>query len=142
MSIHHEHDAEMEATIYRVRKIEHRPFTLPPKSLCSTTETHRKFERGHCRMCLRPGKVRPLTKHHLVPVAWFRKQPLALKLIRNAHANIVPLCRLCHDLVDSRDPAERAEARRHLRRSLTQAEISFAVVVLGLPWLNKEYPRE
>ena len=123
-------------------RIEHRPYRLPSPELASTKETHAKVMGSHCRMCLRPWSVRPMTRHHLIPVSWFLKQPLALRLIRNAHANVIPLCRPCHDRVESRDWGERAEARRYLRRSLTQTEIAFAIAVRGVGWLNLEYPRE
>jgi HNH endonuclease. len=122
--------------------IEHRQFVLPSKSLVSSTLTAIKIGTDPiCRMCLRPGRVRQITRHHLVPDSWFRRQPDSLRTIRNAHANIVPLCRPCHDRVDSRDLEERAEARRHLRRSLAQQEIAFAIQVRGREWLDENYPR-
>lgn len=125
----------------RRRVVEHRPFTLPSADLSSPKQTARKMNaEAVCRMCLRSAKVRLLTRHHLVPEYWFRRQPLALKLIRNAHANIVPLCRPCHDRVDSRDPFDREQARRYLRRSLTQQEIAFAIQVRGRQWLDHHYP--
>lgn len=68
------------------------------------------------------------------------RQPEHLRIIRNAHANIIPLCRPCHDLVDNREHDERRQARRHLRRSLSQAEISFIIQVRGMNWLNHHYP--
>lgn len=120
--------------------IEHRPVRLPSLALASTKWTHTKMEHSVCRMCLRDHRVRPLTRHHLVPESWFLRQPLALRLVRNAHANIIPLCRPCHDLVDSREEREREMARKHLRRSLTQQEVAFAIQVRGLPWLGRAYP--
>lgn len=122
--------------------IEHRPFIIPGRTLISPKVTnHKMVAEGHCRMCLRPDRVRPLTRHHLVPVSWFIRQPVPLRVIRNAHANIVPLCRLCHDLVDrADDPEERMRARRELRRSLGQAEIAFAIQVIGKEWLDEHYP--
>lgn len=134
------HDVFADLVTGKKRAIEHRFFTLPSEHLRSTKLTHLKVENGVCRMCLRSASVRALTRHHLVPHAWFLKQPLALRLIRNAHANIVPLCRPCHDLVDSRDLHEREEARRHLRRSLLQDEIAFAIQVRGRHWLDAHYP--
>lgn len=95
---------------------------------------------GHCRMCLRPASVRPLTRHHIIPESWFLRQPYHLRVIRNAHANICPLCRPCHDLVDNRDEDERMSARRELRRSFSQSEIAFAIQVRGIDWLNETYP--
>lgn len=120
--------------------IEHRPAPTPSAELTSTKWTHAKMENSVCRMCTRPREVRPLTRHHLVPESWFLRQPLHIKIVRNAYANIVPLCRPCHDRVDSRDPVERAEARRYLRRSLTQQEVAFAIQVRGRGWLEHEYP--
>lgn len=122
--------------------IEHRWARRPSISLADPRVTEHKMRaEGHCRMCLRPASVRPLTRHHLVPEAWFLRQPLAMRLIRNAHANIVPLCRPCHDLVDNRSNLVREEARMHLRRSFSQSEIAFAIQVRGQHWLDREYPR-
>jgi len=114
---------------------------LPPVDLRSMSGTGRKFGgNALCRMCGRPRNVRQITRHHLVPIAWFDKQPEAIRRLRNATANLVPLCRPCHDLVDHRDPIVRAEARRMLRRSLAQAEIAFAIHVRGRSWLSGHYP--
>lgn len=122
--------------------IEHRWARKPSISLVDPRVTEHKMRaEGHCRMCLRPARVRPLTRHHLVPEAWFLRQSLKMRLIRNAHANIVPLCRACHDLVDNREESLREEARRHLRRSLSQSEITFAIQVRGQEWLDFHYPR-
>jgi 5-methylcytosine-specific restriction endonuclease McrA len=124
------------------RVIEHRPVRLPAESLISPRVTqHKILAEGQCRMCGRAHRVRPLTRHHLVPESWFLSQPLPLRLIRNAHANIVPLCRPCHDRVDSREADERTDARRELRRCLGQAEIAFAISVRGKSWLDRYYPR-
>jgi len=123
-----------------VRKIviDHRPVELPSEALCSPKWTSRKMEHSYCRLggtgCGR------LTRHHLVPEHWFLRQPVHLRQIRNAHANIIPLCRAHHDLVESREPVVRLEARRLLRASLTQEEISFAIQIRGRAWLNSEYP--
>jgi len=141
-----EFDVEMEDLIHRRRRsVEHRPFTLPSAELSSPKQTATKMGgEAVCRMCLRPGHVRPLTRHHLVPESWFRRQPIGLRMIRNAHANIVPLCRPCHSRIDNYATAEerieRVEARRHLRRSLTQQEITFAIQVRGRTWLDQNYP--
>lgn len=124
------------------RAIHHRPVRLPAESLVSPRVTqHKILAEGQCRMCGRAAYVRPLTRHHLVPESWFLGQPLPLRLIRNAHANIVPLCRPCHDRVDSREEDERAPARRELRRCLSQAEVAFAIQVRGRRWLDSHYPR-
>ena len=92
---------------------------------------------GHCRMCLRSMEVRPLTRHHLIPQRWFLRQRHDRRWAswRNLSANIIPLCRPCHD-----DVEHDLGARRMLRRVLTQEEIAFAVSVLGPEWLNRRYP--
>lgn len=133
----------MSAGVRKGRKvrIEHRFAPRPSVELSSPKLTHRKMENAVCRMCLRSRKIRMLTRHHLVPESWFLKQPLHIRLVRNAHANIVPLCRPCHDRVDSRDPVERWESRRYLRRSLSQQEVAFAIQVRGRSWLDAEYPK-
>lgn len=119
-------------------RVEHRPVKLPSPALCSPKLTATKMEHSLCRLggfgC---GK---LTRHHLVPEHWFLRQPRVLREIRNAHANIIPLCREHHDLVESRYPVVRMEARRLLRASLTQEEITFAIQVRGRAWLDDEYP--
>lgn len=137
-----EFESEIREAVERIRSraIEHRPFAMPSEELRSPKHTHRKLHAGYCRMCRRSARVRPLTRHHLVPESWFMRQPLPLRKIRNAHANIVPLCRPCHDRVDSRDATEHLPARRELRRSMTQQEIAFAIQVRGRAWLDHAYP--
>lgn len=90
----------------------------------------------HCRACLRPDTVRPLTRHHLVPQAWWLRRGVAYARYRNVAANIIPLCRSCHDEVE-----QSTEARRMLRRVLTQQEVALAVALRGLAWLDQCYPR-
>lgn len=97
-----------------------------------------KVEReGHCRMCRRPSRVRPLTRHHLIPQGWWKAKGEEIGALRNAAANIVPLCRACHDDVESKNGAE---SRRMLRRVLTQTEIAFVIDVIGHAWLDRRYP--
>lgn len=110
---------------------------------------------GRCRMCGRTWEVRPLigqqltredaqetqeqrlTRHHLVPQSWFRStRGSQYRSIRNANANIVPLCRPCHDLIEEPDMI----SRRMLRRALTQQEIAFVVRYRGKDWLDYHYP--
>jgi len=105
----------------------------------STSGRQKVFNEGYCRMCLRHRRVRGLTRHHLVPLAWFARQPLALRSIRNANSNIVPLCRPCHDLVDNEVAEVRVAARRELGRSLWQPEIAFAIRIRGPEWLDETY---
>lgn len=72
---------------------------------------------GRCRLCLRPGSIRPLTRHRIVPGAFGG---------RYVPENCVPLCRLCHDLIDNRDRYARATARRMLRAVLWPIEVAYA----------------
>lgn len=107
-------------------------------------------DEAHCRMCLRPSAelrdlpdrpdaIRVMTRHHLVPKLWFRKNP-AWRELRDCDANIVPLCRPCHDLVELPEWFGGASHRRMLRRLLTQAEIVFVIQTRGRRWLEKRYP--
>lgn len=90
----------------------------------------------HCRACLRSQDVRPLTRHHLVPQSWWLRRGSEFARYRNVAANVIPLCRPCHDEVE-RD----TEARRMLRRALTQQEITLAISLRGITWLDTLYPR-
>ena len=137
-SFEQELDQAVERITGRKRRIEHRPVTLPSPALCSPKFTAMKMENSLCR--LGDHRCARLTRHHLVPEHWFLRQPRALREIRNAHANIIPLCRAHHDLVESRYPVVRMEARRLLRERLDQQEISFAIQVRGRDWLELEYP--
>lgn len=108
------------------------PLGLPFRRLYTD---HGKVAReGHCRMCLRHQSIRPLSRHHLIPQSWFRQRGLVTRL-RNAAANIVPLCRLCHDEVE-----QDIGSRRMLRRSLTQEEVAFVIDVIGAAWFDRRYP--
>jgi hypothetical protein len=118
-------------------------------------------EEGRCRMCQRPraktvfnphtrnptvdvelspAGARVLSGHHMVPKRWFRFQPIAVKNLRDVDANIVPLCRVCHDDVECPEKALRTIARRELRKLLTQEEITFVIQVRGKSWLDTHYP--
>jgi len=99
------------------------------------TDSGKVSREGHCRMCLRHGSVRQLSRHHLIPQQWWRQKGQLVSRLRNAGANIVPLCRPCHDEVE-RD----RESRRMLRRVLTQEEIAFVIDVRGEQWFNHRYP--
>lgn len=105
---------------------------------------------GHCRMCGRavaelralvdhPEAVRIMTRHHLVPQHWFRNNPEYQRL-KGCDANIVPLCRSCHDLVELPDWKGGFEYRRELRGLLTQAEVAFVIQMRGRDWLELRYP--
>lgn len=120
------------------RKVIHRPVRLPTSSLSSPKLTQSKVQaEGRCRLC---PETAALTRHHVIPQSWFLGQPEALRQIRNAHANIVPLCRDCHDDVESKHPVILIEARRRLRETFTQQEITFAIQVRGREWLEAQYP--
>jgi hypothetical protein len=78
---------------------------------------------------------RSLTRHHLVPEYWFKKQPPATRAVRSVDANIIPLCRPCHEEVE-RDK----ESRRMLRRVLGAEEVAFAIQIATVDWFNSRYP--
>ena len=103
------------------------------------TDGSKVAREGHCRMCLRPGHVRQLSRHHLIPQRWFRQQGERVYVLRNAAANIVPLCRACHDEIET--GPTRLASRRMLRRALTQEEVAFVIDVRGLRWLETRYPQ-
>lgn len=113
-----------------------KPGKLSTDLFWNATSGQLKKSEGRCRMCQRPRRVRPLTRHHLVPLRWFMGDGYRYRTIRNSNANIVPLCRPCHDLIEDYDPI----ARKMLRRLLTQQEVAFAVRLRGIAWLNWEYP--
>lgn len=92
-------------------------------------------EEGRCRMCQRPSAVRPLTRHHLVPLHYFRTHP-KLSPLRHSDANIVGLCEPCHRLVERLYDHARVE----LRRVLSSAEVAFVIQVAGRRWLDGRYP--
>lgn len=98
-------------------------------------------EEGICRMCLRPHTVRRLTRHHLVPQSKFTWGRFGFpgtagwRQLRDADANIVPVCRGCHDDVELH-----VSSRRLLRRVLVQAEIAFCIQVAGKDWFDQRYP--
>lgn len=89
-------------------------------------------------MCLRPQEGRPgsprwLTRHHVVPKSWCDDHDIPFR-VRDAEANIIPLCGSCHRAV------ERDEyARRMLRKVLTQAEIAFAIHLATKRWFDWRY---
>jgi hypothetical protein len=113
-----------------------------PRSLCSHHPSGPEKCRleAHCRMCQRHSSVRPLTQHHLVPLEWWRRIPLRDRHLRNANANIVPLCRACHDDVEVWDESVRLPARSMLRATLSQQEIAFVIACVGRAWLDRCYP--
>lgn len=109
-------------------------------------------QEARCRMCLRPrgpdskrewlqtpfsfDGTRPLTRHHLLPLEWFKYQLPPTRAIRSVDANMIPLCRQCHDEIELDE-----ESRRMLRRVLGADEASFAIQLAGEEWFNERYPR-
>lgn len=107
-------------------------------------------EEGCCRMCRRlaaelddladtPGAIRIMTRHHLVPQRWYR-QNLEWRHLRECDANIVPLCNVCHCLVELSDKRGGLPHRKMLRKVMTQDEIVFVIQVRGREWLDRRYP--
>jgi len=96
---------------------------------------HKLREEGRCRLCLRSRSVRRLTRHRLVP---------GREGGEYAYANVVPLCRPCHDLVDGctmrARKRDRALWRAMLRRVMTDAEVAYVQRVMGDGWLRENYP--
>lgn len=87
---------------------------------------------GRCRLCLRSSTVRPLTRHRVVQGRYGG---------RYVPANCVPLCRPCHELVDSGDRVVRAQARRMLRAVLWPVEIAHAITRFGEEGFDGHYPK-
>jgi hypothetical protein len=106
-------------------------------------------EEGACRMCRRLAQVRPLTRHHLVAQRWFRSRLVSLPVtreeeeaawmewrrLRDADANIVPLCEPCHKQVEGD-----AGHRLLLRRVLAPEEATFCILLRGQEWFDHRYP--
>lgn len=92
-------------------------------------------EEGRCRLCLRPGYVRKLTRHHVVPKRWFRVTGIPT-MIRDCDANVVPLCSPCHAWVEAFED----EGRRMLRKVLGGAEATLAIRLRGPDWFEARYP--
>lgn len=113
-----------------------------PKSLLSHQPSGAEKCRleGRCRMCGRDAEIRQLTQHHVVPLEWWRDIDQPYRSRRNVNANIVPLCRPCHDEVESRDDSVRLPARSMLRHTMSQQEIAFAIACVSLHWLDANYP--
>lgn len=91
---------------------------------------------GACRMCRRPAKVRPLTRHHLVPQRKRDRIPNTPGVGGIHHpGNVVPLCRPCHDRVETD-----GLAAAMLRRVMHHDEVRFVRDTMGARWLNRNYP--
>jgi HNH endonuclease len=86
---------------------------------------------GQCRLCGRLNKgngARELTRHRLVPGRLGGEYVVA---------NVIPLCRRCHDDVEAQDPI----ARRMLRPKLWPMEVSHAIKRVSEEWLELIYPK-
>lgn len=86
---------------------------------------------GQCRLCgrLDRGKgARELSRHRLVPGRHGGEYIVA---------NVIPLCRRCHDDVEAQDPV----ARRMLRPKLWPMEVAHALKRLGEQWFDLMYPK-
>ncbi len=97
---------------------------------------------GSCRIC---GESNRTTAHHLIPLRWFRFRPG--RIGRNSQLNVVPLCAICHRVVDghisgsiANRKARQLWARAQLRAQLSDLEISYVTSLRGLNWLNATYP--
>lgn len=91
-----------------------------------------------CRIC---PNIRNLTRHHLIPQVWFKYRKEELRVLRNANANIVPLCEACHRIVDDQTyPVGRLQKRAALREALYPNEIAFILQLRGSQWLELAYP--
>ena len=93
-----------------------------------------------CRIC---HERYNLTRHHLVPISWFLGQSNQIRAIRNANANIIPLCESCHRIIDGvRDPVGRLQKRAAIRERLGTNEYAFILQVIGSSWLEENYPKD
>jgi hypothetical protein len=95
---------------------------------------------ARCRIC---HERYDLSRHHLVPHSWFlAEENESLRQVRNANANIVPLCVSCHRIVDGVNaPVSRLKKRSALRRALGSNEIAFILQVRDRDWLDEHYPK-
>ena len=86
---------------------------------------------AQCRLCGRFNRgsgARELTKHRLVPGRFGGEYIVA---------NVIPLCRRCHDDVEAQD----AVARRMLRPKLWPLEVSHAIKKISEEWYEYMYPK-
>ena len=121
-----------------LRMTEARPYSKEQQLARGTKRHHRKVastrrmlqiidaKLGPCRVCGYEGHVE---LHHLVP----RSQSGS-----DTEANLVPLCKPCHERVTANDKA----ACAMLRRNLTDAEYAYAVDKLGEGRFESRYPVE
>lgn len=91
-----------------------------------------------CRICQQKQR---LTRHHLIPQVWFKYRKEELRILRNANANIVPLCETCHRIVDDQSmPVGRLQKRAALRQALHPNEVAFILQLRGPEWFDQAYP--
>ena len=112
-----------------IRDLAHRRGVSP-----SLVRWRDKREEGRCRMCLRSSSLRPLTRHHIVPRVWFKRNG-RVAVLRNVSANIVPLCWPCHEYVEWNQ-----YGRSLLRKVLAAEEVAFVLQVSGREWFDRRYP--
>ena len=86
---------------------------------------------SQCRLCGRLNRGsggRELTKHRLVPGRHGGEYIVA---------NVIPLCRRCHDEVEAQDPL----SRRMLRPKLWPMEVAHAIKKINQEWFDHMYPK-
>lgn len=92
---------------------------------------------GQCRQCscsekssgaLKGRGVRELSRHRLVPGREGGEYVMA---------NVIPLCRKCHNEVECQNP----EARRRLRPKLWPMEVAHIIKYMGEEWFELMYPK-
>lgn len=86
---------------------------------------------GQCRLCSRLNRgsgARELSRHRLVPGRFGGEYIVA---------NVIPLCRRCHDDVEAQDPV----ARRMLLPKLWPMEIAHAIKKINQEWFWLMYPK-
>lgn len=128
-----------EQRFTRYERYEHYQQRLDNLFDATTSGRLKVLNEAHCRLCLRHRDVRPLTRHHLIPLSWWLDQPARIRRIRNANCNIVGLCREDHDFIHDREMGR--ISRTMLRKVLAQNEIAFIIRIRGVDWLDETYPR-
>lgn len=101
----------------------------PPIQINSVAEKLKA--ENQCRLCERRHKdigPRELTRHRLVPGRHGGEYIVA---------NVVPLCRCCHDAVE----AQNADARVRLRPKLWPMEVAHVIRRMSEEWYDLAYPK-
>lgn len=122
---------EARDVLRRERLAEHRSDFKPPPRIIEDQlgwEQLRRAKLAACRVC---GDSWLPQLHHLVPVGRTNDGD-------DVPANLVPLCRECHqEFHDAK--AGVAEA---IRATLTEAELEYVTAKKSVDWLERRYPRE